>query len=147
MPFEIKELRELAAIDARLWGRVSTADLRSFAAAMIDLGRASGLRRALVDCRNYLGGAGFREVLSLTRDVTQRPLAERGREAIITPTDPYAAADVTFYVHTANSLGTMARMFATREAAVGWLTGAEAESRPAASGVAGQSVSSGERRG
>ena len=128
MPFEIKELRELSAIDVRLWGKVSAADIRSLAAAVIELARTSGLRRALVDCRNYLGGAGFREVLSLTREVTDRPVSERGREAFITPTDPYAAADVTFYIHTANSLGTTARMFASREAAVGWLMGWESES-------------------
>jgi len=91
------------------------------------MARASGLQRALVDCRNYLGGAGFRDVLSLTREVTDRPVSERGREPFFMPADPYAAADVTFYVHTANGLGTIARMFASREAAVGWLMGWEPE--------------------
>jgi hypothetical protein len=123
MPFEIKELRELSAIEVRLWGRVSAADIRSLAAAMMELARTSGLRRALVDCRDYLGGAGFREVLSLSLEVTDRPVSERGREAFIQPTDSYAAADVTFYIHTVNSRGSTARMFTSREAAVGWLTG------------------------
>jgi len=128
MPFEIKEVTELSAIDVRLWGRVSAADIRTLAAAVTELAKTSGLRRALVDCRNYLGGAGFREVLALTREVTDRPASERGREAIIAPTDPYAAADVTLHIHTANSRGTTARMFTSREAAVGWLTGSDPES-------------------
>lgn len=131
MPFEIRELTELAAIQVRLWGKVSAADIRSLAAGVIELAKASGYRRALVDCRDYLGGAGFREVLSLTREVTDRPASERGVEAFIAPTDAYAAADVTFYIHTANSLGTTARMFASREAAVGWLAASGTES-PAA---------------
>lgn len=122
MPFEIKESTELSAIDVRLWGRVSAADIHSLAAAVIELGKTSGLRRVLVDCRTYLGGAGFQQVLSLTREVTDRPDSERGREAFIMPTDVYAAADVTLYIHTANSLGAAARMFTSREAAVGWLT-------------------------
>jgi len=134
MPFEIRELRELSAIDIRLWGKVSAADIRSLAAAVIELGKTSGLRRALVDCRNYLGGAGFREVLSLAREVTDRPVSERGREAFITPADRYAAADLTLYVHTANSRGTRARMFTSREAAVGWLMGSDSESGTEASG-------------
>ena len=127
MPFEIRELTELSAIEVKLWGKVSAADIRSLAAAVMNLAKTSGLRRALVDCRNYLGGAGFREVLSLAREVTDRPVSERGREAFIMPTDAYAAADVTFYIHTAASRGTIARMFATREAAVGWLTGSDHE--------------------
>ncbi|MDE2137817.1 MAG: hypothetical protein KGJ68_10295 [Gammaproteobacteria bacterium] len=122
MPFEIKETRELAAIEVRLWGSVDGADIRALAAAVIGLGKTSGLRRVLVDCREYLGGAGFREVLSLTKDVMERPAEERGREAFIAPRDPYAAADVTFYIHTANSLGSTARMFTSGEEAVGWLT-------------------------
>jgi hypothetical protein len=131
MPFEFKEARELSAIRVRLWGKVSAAEIRSLAAAVIDLGKTSGLRRALVDCRDYLGGAGFREVLSLTREVTARPPAERGLEALVAPTDPYAAADVTFYMHTANGLGTTARMFESTEAAVEWLTGASDQKRQA----------------
>ena len=123
MPFEIKEVRERATIDVRLWGTVRAADIRSLAAAVIELGKTSGLRRVLVDCRDYLGGAGFREVLSLTRDVSERPADERGREAFIAPVDPYAAADVTFYIHTANSLGSTARMFTSAEEAAGWLSG------------------------
>jgi len=138
MPFEIRELRELSAIDIRLWGRVTATDLRSLATRVLEVARQTGLRRALVDCRSYLGGAGFREVLSLTRDVAEQTPGERGREAIITPTDAYAAADVTFYVHTANSLGSKARMFASREAAVAWLTASEAEAMR--SGVSGQSL-------
>jgi len=126
MPYEIKELSELSAVDIRLWGKVDAAEIRSLAATVMALAKTSGLRRALVDCRNYLGGAGFREVLSLTRDVSDRPVSERGREAIIAPTDPYATADLTFYVHAANSLGTTARLFSSREAAVDWLT----EERP-----------------
>jgi hypothetical protein len=122
MPFEIREFTELSAIDVRLWGKVSAADIRSLAAAVIELGRTSGLRRVLVDCRNYLGGAGFQQVLSLTREVADRPDDERGWEAFIMPTDAYAAADVTLYIHTANSRGATARMFGSREAAVGWLT-------------------------
>jgi len=128
MPFEIRELKELSAIDVRLWGKVSAADIRSLAAAVIALAKTSGLRRALVDCRNYLAGAGFAEVLSLTREVAARPAGERGREAIIAPTDPYAAADLALHVHTANSLGETARLFTSREAAVRWLTGADSES-------------------
>lgn len=128
MPFEIKESTELSAIDVRLWGKVSAADIRALAAAVIELGRTSGLRRVVVDCRNYLGGAGFQQVLSLTREVTDRPAGERGREAFIMPTDAYAAADVTLYIHTANSLGTTARMFTSREGAVAWLTDPESAS-------------------
>jgi hypothetical protein len=123
MPFEIAATSEVAAIEVRLWGRVSAADIRSLAASVIELAKTSGLRRALVDCRSYLGGAGFREVLRLTKEVTDRPGSERGREAIIVPTDPYAAADVTFYVHVANSMGATARVFTSRDSAVGWLTG------------------------
>lgn len=132
MPFEIRESTELSAIDVRLWGKVSAADIRSLAAAVIELGRTSGLRRVLVDCRNYLGGAGFQQVLSLTREVADRPASERGWEAFIMPTDAYAAADVTLYIHTANNLGTTARMFTSREAAVGWLTGSESAPEGAA---------------
>jgi len=128
MPFEIGELKELAAIQVRLWGKVSGAEIRSLAAGVIELGRSSRLRRVLVDCRDYLGGAGFREVLSLTREVTARPANERGLEAFIAPADPYAAADITFYIHTANGLGTTARLFASRQPAVEWLTAPQPES-------------------
>ena len=125
MPFEIKELREFSAIGVSLWGKVSANDIRALATAVTELAKTSGLRQALVDCRGYLGGAGFREVLSLTTEVTARPASERGREAFIMPTDPYGATDVAFYVYTATSRGTTARMFTSREAAVGWLIGSE----------------------
>ncbi len=127
MPFEITELRELSAIQVRLWDKLDAAELRSLAAAVIEVANASGLRRALVDCREYLGGAGFRDVLALAKDVTDRPTYERGPEAFIAPADPYAAADVEFYIHTANSLGTTAQMFISREAAVEWLRGLDRE--------------------
>ena len=130
MPFEVKTLPELSAIRIRLWDKVTAAELRSLAAGVIELAKLSGLRRALVDCRDYLGGAGLREVFLLTQDVTDRPASQRGSEAIIAPSDPYVAADVQFYVETARRLGTNVRMFDSHEAAVAWLIAGDGAGHP-----------------
>ena len=121
MPFEVKPLPELAAIEVTLSGRLTIEDLRLVAAEVLYLADQTGFRRALADCRNYLGGAGLGQVYFLTAQVTDRPTAARGVEAFITPSDPDAATDVQFYVTMAHSLGTRVQMFPTREAAIRWL--------------------------
>jgi hypothetical protein len=101
MPFEIKASPELAAIEVRLWDKLSTAELRSLVASVVELANAAGLRQALVDCRDYLGGAGLREVASLALDVTDRPVSDRGPEAFIAPANAGTARDVEFYIRAA----------------------------------------------
>ena len=121
MPFELKTLPDLAAIELRMWDRLAIAELRSLTAQVINLAIATGYRRALADCRDYLGGASLGEVYFLTDDVTRRPAAERGIEALISPSDALAAADVEFYASAARTRGTDVRVFAEREAAIRWL--------------------------
>lgn len=121
MPFELNTLPDLAAIELKIWDRLTIAELRSLTAQVIKLAAATGYRRALADCRDYLGGASLGEVYFLADDVTRRPVAERGIEALISPSDPLAAADVEFYASAARTRGTDARTFAERQAAVQWL--------------------------
>lgn len=121
MPFEVKVLPELSAIGIRMWDRLSIAELRSLATQVMSLANATGYRRALADCRNYLGGTGLGEVYFLTDDVTRRPISERGAEALISPSDALAAADVEFYASAARTRGSDVRIFAEREAAIQWL--------------------------
>lgn len=122
MPFEVKSLPELSIIEIRLWDRLTAEQLRSLAAEVIVLADKTGFRRALADCRDYLGGAGLGEIHFLTKDVTNRPASERGLEAFIAPTDQHTAADVQFYVQAARTYGTTVQMFASREAAIEWLS-------------------------
>jgi len=122
LPFEVKSLPELAAIEVRLSGRLSIEELRSVAAEVLTLADETGFRRALADCRDYLGGAGLGQVYFLTAQVTDRPVRARGAEAFVMPADPNAATDVRFYVNMAGALGTRVGMFPTREAAMRWLS-------------------------
>lgn len=122
MPYEIETLPELSAIEVKLSGRLTIEDLRLVAAEVLFLATQTGFRRALADCRKYLGGAGLGQVAFLTAQVCNRPGNDRGVEAFIAPTDPNAAADVQFYVRMAGYLGTRAQVFTTREAAIQWLT-------------------------
>ncbi|HYM44119.1 MAG TPA: hypothetical protein VET46_15285 [Steroidobacteraceae bacterium] len=122
MPYEVKPLPELLAIEITLASRLTIEDLRLVASEVLFLAAQTGFRRALVDCRDYLGGAGLGQVSFLTAQVSNRPVSDRGIEAFITPADPDAAADVQFYVRVANYLGTRVRVFATREDAIQWLT-------------------------
>ena len=121
MPHEVKPLPELSAIGVKLSGRLTIEELRLVAAEVLSLAAQTGCRRALADCRDYLGGAGLGQVSFLTAQVSNRPVSERGIEAFIAPTDPDAAADVQFYVRMAGYLGTKVQVFATREAAIHWL--------------------------
>jgi hypothetical protein len=121
MPFEVKPSPALSAIEITLWGVLTIDELRSMAAAVIDLAVETRFRRALADCRDYLGGASLGEVFFLTQDVSNRPINERGIEAFIAPTDARTAAEVEFYVNTARAHGTRVQMFATRDAAIQWL--------------------------
>lgn len=130
MPFEVKASSELSAIEVRLWDKVTAAELRSLAAAVVELARATGLRQALINCRDYLGGAGLCEVASLALDVTHRPASDRGPEAFIVPANPGTAKDVEFYIRAACRLGTEARMFPSREAAIEWLRGLDRGGAP-----------------
>jgi len=134
MPFEVKLLSELSAIEIRLWDRLTAEELRSAASSVMESAERTGFRRALADCRDYLGGPGLGEVYFLTRDVTNRPASVRGPEAFVAPTDDYARADVQFYVEAARSLGTRAELFPTREEAIEWLiaTGHTGEPGPPA---------------
>ena len=121
MPYEVKALPELLAIEVKLSGRLAIEDLRSVAAEVLSLADQTGFRRALADCRNYLGGAGLGQVCFLTAQVTDRPVSMRGVEAFVAPVDPEAAADVQFYINMAGALGTRVQMFTTREAAIRWM--------------------------
>lgn len=122
MPYEVKPSPELSAIEVRLSGRLTIEDLRLVAAEVMSLAAQTGFRRALADCRDYLGGAGLGQVSFLTAQVSNRPARDRGIEAFIAPADRDAAADVQFYVRMAGYLGTKVQAFATREAAIQWLT-------------------------
>ena len=122
MSYEVKLLPELSAIEIRLSGRMTIEDLRSIAAEVMSLATQTGFRRALADCRDYLGGARLGQVALLTAQVGDRPAGDRGIEALIAPADPDAAADVQLYARMAGNLGTSVQVFATREAAIQWLT-------------------------
>ncbi len=122
MPYEVGPLPELSAIEIKLSGRLTIEDLRSIAAEVMSLATQTGFRRALADCRDYLGGARLGEVALLTAQVGGRPASARGVEALIAPADRDAAADVQLYVTMARNLGTEVQVFPTREAAVQWLT-------------------------
>lgn len=121
MPFEVRQLPALRAIEIRLWLKLSARDLRLLVSDVTGLAKATGYRRALADCRDYLGGVSLGEVFFLSKEFSERPNEERGFEAIVAPSDPYTRADVQCYVDTAAGFGTAVRMFATREAAVAWL--------------------------
>lgn len=121
MPFEVKRLHELAAIEIRLWQKLSARELRLLVSDVTQLAQTTGYRRALADCRDYLGGVSLGEVFFLSRELAERPDDHRGLEAIVAPSDPYTRADVQCYVETAATFGTAARMFANRESAVAWL--------------------------
>lgn len=121
MPYKVKALPELSAIEVDLSGRLTIEDLRLVAAEVLFLATQTGFRRALADCRNYLGGADLGQVAFLTAQVSDRPVSDRGIEAFIAPADRDAAADVQFYVRMAGYLGTRVQIFATREAAIQWL--------------------------
>lgn len=122
MPYEVKPLPGLAAVEITLSGRLTIEDLRLIAAEVMSLAAQSGFRRALADCRDYLGGARLGEVALLTAQVSNRPFSDRGIEALIAPADRDAAADVQLYARMAGNLGTRAQVFATREAAIQWLS-------------------------
>ena len=121
MPFEVKCAPDLRAIELRLWQRLSVSDLQLLLSEVAKLAGERGYRRALADCRDYLGGISIGEVFFLAKELSDRPADERGAEAIITPNDPSTRADVQCYVDTAAQFGTNARMFDSREAAVEWL--------------------------
>jgi hypothetical protein len=122
MPYEVKPLPKLSAIEVKLSGRLTIEDLRLVAAEVQSLAAQTGFRRALADCRDYLGGAGLGQVSLLTAQVSNRPVSDRRIEAFIAPADRDAAADVQFYIRMAGYLGTKVQVFATREAAIQWLT-------------------------
>ncbi len=122
MPYEVKPLPELSAIEVKLSGRLTIEDLRLIAAEVISLAAQTGFRRALADCRDYLGGARLGQVALLTEQLSNRPISDRGIEALIAPADRDAAADVQLYARMAGNLGTKVQVFATREAAIQWLT-------------------------
>ncbi len=121
MPYDIKPLLELSAIEIKLSGRLTIEELRSVAEEVMSLAAQTGFRRALADCRDYLGGARLGQVALLTAQVGGRPDSERGIEALIAPADRDAAADVQVYARMAGNLGTKVQVFTTREAAVQWL--------------------------
>lgn len=129
MPYEVKPLPELSAIEVKLSGRLTIEDLRLVAAAVLSLAAQTGFRRALADCRDYLGGADLGQVSFLTAQVSDRSVSDRGIEAFIAPADRDAAADVQFYVRLAGYLGTRVRVFTTREAAIEWLTAPDAHTK------------------
>lgn len=122
MPYEVKPLPELSAIEVKLSGRLTIEDLRLIAAEVMSLATQTGFRRALADCRDYLGGARLGQVALLTAQVGDRPASDRGIEALIAPADRDAAADVQLYARMAGNLGTNVQVFATRAAAIQWLT-------------------------
>jgi len=121
MPFEVRPLPEISAIELRLWGKLNIEDLRTLSAEVMTLAKTTGYRRALADCRDYLGGSGLGEVYFLAEEVTRRPGSERGVEALIALADALAAADVQFYATAARNRGTVVRVFAERQAATEWL--------------------------
>ncbi len=121
MPFEVRCSSALQAIEIRLWQRLSISDLQLLLSAVAKVAGETGYTRALADCRDYLGGISLGEVFFLAKELSDRPADERGAEAIISPNDPYTRADVQCYVDTADTFGTKARMFESREAAVEWL--------------------------
>jgi hypothetical protein len=121
MPFEVNLLPDVSAIEVRLWDKLSIGELRSLSTQVISLGKDTGYRRALADCRDYLGGPGLGEVYFLTEEVTRRPASQRGAEALIAPRDPLVAADIEFYVAAARNRGSNVQIFAERHAATQWL--------------------------
>jgi len=121
MPYSVTALPELSAIEIKLSGKLSIEELRLVAAEVLYMAEQTGFRRALADCRDYLGGASLGQVYFLTEQVTDRATTARGVEAFIAPTDRYVAADVQFYVNMASARGTKVEIFPTREAAIQWM--------------------------
>jgi hypothetical protein len=131
MPFELKRLHALRAIEVRLWQKLSVPELHLLVSDVMELAVATGYRRALADCRDYLGGVNLGEVFFLSKELAGRPDEERGIEAIVAPSDAYARADVQCYVETSASFGATVRMFPSREAAVAWLQSLKGSQPPA----------------
>jgi hypothetical protein len=121
MPYSVTTLPELSAIEVKLSGRLAIEDLRRVTAEVLLLADETQYRRALADCRDYLGGASLSQVFFLTQQLGDRPAISRGVEAFVAPADPHAAADVQFYVNMTSATGTRAQMFPTRQAAIQWM--------------------------
>jgi hypothetical protein len=121
MPFEIKLLPDVPVMEIRIWDKLTIENVESMSNEVKTLVQASGVRRVLVDCRDYQGGVSLGDIYFHAKGIPERTADARRAQAFIAPANPVAAAEVQFYATAAGNQGTAVQIFSTRDAAIEWL--------------------------
>ena len=90
---------------------------------LLDAGDRVPADLRLLDCRDLTQGSVSVPVVDLATRVAGLGMESHWRQAIVRPSDAFAAMTVDFWMAAANNRGITCRVFRDRESALAWLTG------------------------
>lgn len=127
MPWTVELLGDSGIIQTRYIGVVDTAELSAAVRATVGLAIASGAHRALADCSRLEGGHSIADLLHVVESLLSTPGLPRFTEALLLPPSETVAADVSFFETACQNRGLCVRAFHSREHALDWLLGPNAQ--------------------
>jgi hypothetical protein len=124
MAWSSKLNAELGIVDSAYAGLTTAADFRKGTTAAIALAKQAGTTRHLVDTSELVFAASLIDLYLLPASQFEREQADRrSRVALIPPADEKAREAIHFYQTACVNRGWTVKLFADRQAAIGWLRG------------------------
>ena len=123
MAVKVEFNQALEAVEVTYTGRTALAEFMETTRVAVELARERNSRRYLLDTRESeptISHAALQDLPS--KQYKELQVDPRSRIAIVQPRRPEAMASARFYETACVNRGWNARMFATREEAVAWLS-------------------------
>ena len=115
---------ELGIIETTFRGPTTAADFRKNTTAALALAKQAGTTRHLIDSSELIFAASLADLFQLPASQYEREQADRrSRIAILSPRDEKAREATHFYQTACVNRGWTVKLFADRQAAIGWLRG------------------------
>ncbi len=125
MPYAVKHLPELDAIEVTFSGVITGADVRSATSEGISLGKTTGATKALINADGLEVSASVLDLYALPAEQYAREgLSSRNPIAIILPSSMSGRQAAHDYEVFCQNRGWNVRVCADHQAAVDWLKGA-----------------------